>query len=181
MRSGAVQPYVAAITFSVFLPPPFPVSAADASAPLAATARGASSHVPVLVEFEGPPAARAYGDSQRNRPEAAQADLAPILLARFGATEIYRVTKALNAIAIFVERSEIPAIAKLPGVRSARILRPEFPSNATSVPFIGAPPLWNGSSGPDMSLTGAGVRIGIIDTGIDYIHSDFGGTGLLAD
>jgi subtilisin family serine protease len=162
-------------------------------------------HVAVLVELEEPPAARVYGNSLRGaqepggstrtsrtaaataaraqvgRNEATQAALAPILATRFGATEIYRVTKALNAMAVLVDLSAIPEMAKLPGVLSVRILRPEHPSNASSVPFIGAPPIWNGSAGAGVSLTGAGVRIGIIDTGLDYIHSDFGGTGLLAD
>jgi subtilisin family serine protease len=44
---------------------------------------------------------------------------------------------------------------------------------ASSVPFIGAPQAWAGLPG----TTGAGVRIGIVDTGIDYLHADFGGPG----
>ncbi len=53
--------------------------------------------------------------------------------------------------------------------------------NSTSVPFIGAPPAWGNTLGIGTNLTGAGVSIGIIDSGIDYQHTNFGGTGLLAD
>ncbi|MHC1766241.1 MAG: hypothetical protein AB9869_18400 [Verrucomicrobiia bacterium] len=43
---------------------------------------------------------------------------------------------------------------------------------STSVPFIGAPAVWSSALGAD----GRGVRIGIIDSGIDYTHANFGGS-----
>src|SRR5207302_386189 len=50
------------------------------------------------------------------------------------------------------------------------------PNNAVSVPFIGAPTVWQGSPG----FRGEGVKIAIIDTGIDYTHANFGGPGTVA-
>ena len=44
----------------------------------------------------------------------------------------------------------------------------------TAVPFVGADRLWNASG---VAATGKGVRVGIVDTGIDYLHADFGGLG----
>lgn len=44
---------------------------------------------------------------------------------------------------------------------------------SSSVPFIGAPQVWTSLPG----TTGAGVRVGIVDSGIDYLHADFGGNG----
>ena len=45
--------------------------------------------------------------------------------------------------------------------------------NAISVPFIGAPQVWQGTPG----FRGEHVKIAIIDTGIDYTHANFGGPG----
>ena len=178
-------------------------AAATVSVPLAPSSSQAPARVAVLVELEGPPAARVYGDVLRRsapggvsaaRDAAAAAAyvqsfanrtrqdaIVSQLVARAGATELYRVTNALNAVAVLADPSQLPEISALPGVRSARLLRPRFPTNASSVPFIGAPAAWAGTPGAVPGLTGAGVRIGIIDTGIDYVHSDFGGTGNLAD
>jgi uncharacterized repeat protein (TIGR01451 family) len=105
----------------------------------------------------------------------------PRLAERTGATELFRVSKALNAIVVLADPARLPEIARLAGVRSVRVLKLQYPTNATSVPFLGAPPAWAGTPGLLAGLTGAGVRVGIIDTGIDYIHSDFGGTGSLTD
>jgi subtilisin family serine protease len=41
------------------------------------------------------------------------------------------------------------------------------------VPFIGAPAVWGAPHG----ATGSGIRIGVVDSGIDYTHADFGGPG----
>ncbi len=49
------------------------------------------------------------------------------------------------------------------------------------MPFIGAPQVWTSTPDVPAGLRGHGLRIGIIDTGIDYVHGTFGGSGLLAD
>src|SRR5262249_12880155 len=48
--------------------------------------------------------------------------------------------------------------------------------NAVSVPRIGAPIAWSGVAG----VHGEGIKIAIIDTGIDYTHANFGGPGTVA-
>ena len=67
----------------------------------------------------------------------------------------------------------------LPGVKAVYMIDPEYPSLSTSVPFLGLPAAWSGAN--PLGVTGQGIKIGIIDSGIDYQHSTFGGTGLLAD
>ena len=155
--------------------------------------------VPVLVEVEGLPAARVFGTVLRgkagsggsSRAEAATAARAQVArnrasqaAARAAARRTLRGDGALS-------RHEGAECHRGPGQTGRRWPRsPDSPecvqpgcygwssrSNATSVPFIGAPPVWDGSSGLGSHLTGAGVTIGIIDSGVDYIHSDFGGTG----
>jgi subtilisin family serine protease len=91
----------------------------------------------------------------------------------YGARVIYRVKKVYNGIAADVDAATIPRIEGLPGVKAVHPITPKSISNASTVPLIGAPPIWDGA-GAD--LRGDGIRIGIIDTGIDYIHRNFGGT-----
>lgn len=96
------------------------------------------------------------------------------------ATPLYEATKAVNGLAYMVANSAtMDQLRQLPGVKAVHIIEQEFPSVSTSVPFIGAPAAWSGAS--PLGVTGQGIRIGIIDTGVDYQHATFGGTGLLAD
>ena len=48
--------------------------------------------------------------------------------------------------------------------------------NSTSVPFIGAPKVWK-----KFGARGQGMTLALVDTGIDYTHADFGGSGDPAD
>jgi len=50
------------------------------------------------------------------------------------------------------------------------------PTKVRGVPLIGAPLAWDGLSG----FHGEGVKIAVIDTGIDYTHANFGGPGTVA-
>jgi subtilisin family serine protease len=166
-------------------------------------ATAASRSVSVMVELADPPAAvdwaaaladkslprdlalakaRTAARAKIARLEPLQQHLAAALAAApINATELFRLTRVMNAVAVMVEPAKLDQIRALPGVKRARVITPEYPSNATSVPFIGAPKVWANTLGLPESLTGTGVRIGIIDTGIDYQHPMFGGTGLLAD
>ncbi len=44
-----------------------------------------------------------------------------------------------------------------------------------SVPLIGAPTVWDLSSPAGIPITGQGIVIAVVDTGIDYTHPDLGG------
>jgi minor extracellular serine protease Vpr len=48
--------------------------------------------------------------------------------------------------------------------------------NSTSVPFIGATKVWQ-----KYGAQGQGMTLALVDTGIDYTHKDFGGSGNPAD
>ncbi len=86
---------------------------------------------------------------------------------------IYATQRVLNGIAIRVDAGQLAAIAGLPGVSAVHPLVPEVLDHTSSVPLIGAPAIWQGADG----AAGAGITIGIIDTGIDYHHVNFGGPG----
>ena len=80
---------------------------------------------------------------------------------------------ALNGLAVAIARSQIASLTSLPGVRSVHRVNTYTVSNAVSVPYLDAPAVWQGHP----KLKGEGVKIAIIDTGIDYTHANFGGPG----
>lgn len=165
-------------------------------------ARTEDGRIQVLVELNDPPAAVIYGEAMRgaaasdrqaraqagalskaqvSKIEAAQRGVAGALTSSaIGARELYRVTKALNGIAVAVERDRIPEILKIAGVKRVVPILPEVPTNSTSVPFIGTPNVWANTIGLPAGADGTGMRIGIIDSGIDYLHPAFGGPGATA-
>jgi subtilisin family serine protease len=115
---------------------------------------------------------------QLSQVEAAQQRLLPLLTApALGAEVIYRVQRVYNGIVAYVDPTRVAALAALPGVKAVHPLVPDKLLTSTSVRYIGAPQVWQGSAG---STTGAGISIGIIDSGIDYLHRDFGGNASYA-
>jgi len=80
-----------------------------------------------------------------------------------------------NGFRVKVSPSEIAHLRALPGVRSVGRVELHKLDNIDSVPWIGAPEVWAALG------KGEGVKIGIIDTGIDYTHANFGGSGNPAD
>lgn len=92
-----------------------------------------------------------------------------------GATELSALRVGANGFRVSVKVRDIPALLKLPGVISVARVAMHKPSNESSVPWIGAPDVW--ATGSD----GDGVTIAVIDTGIDYLHANFGGSGDAAD
>ena len=91
-----------------------------------------------------------------------------------GIKEIYRVQRVLNGIVYQTDLRNLAALRALPGVTSVTVLRPKVTDNGHTVPFINVPALW---SRPTSPLHGENVKVGVIDTGIDYTHANFGGPG----
>ena len=119
--------------------------------------------------------ANAAAKKQLGQIKAAQAKVRQALRHPSIDAEIFFETqRTFNGFGAYVNASRLDAIKAIEGVESVHLLLPQSPSNAGSVPFIGAPAAWVSGSG---SNTGTGIRIGVIDTGIDYIHTNFGGPG----
>src|SRR5512136_2030909 len=154
-----------------------------------------NGRVAVMVELSEPPVAEVYARHLRasalsmgaraSAVAVAQAQLARInqeqdavvsALAgpQVGAGVLYRAQRAYNGVAIEVDAGKLDEIRRLPGVKAVHALVPKRVSNNTSVPFIGSPQLWNPTG---LAVTGAGIKVGVIDTGVDYLHKDFGGSG----
>jgi minor extracellular serine protease Vpr len=82
---------------------------------------------------------------------------------------------AYNGMKVRIAADRMKELAALPGVVAVRPLQLVKPQNVRSIPFIGTPAVWQG-----LGLHGEGVKIAIIDTGIDYTHANFGGPGTAA-
>lgn len=95
---------------------------------------------------------------------------------RLGGTVLGQFQHALNGIKVRGTPEQIRAFAALPGVIAVKTVRTYHLVNAHSVPFIGAPQVWQGPPG----LHGEHIRIAVIDTGVDYTHANFGGPGTVA-
>jgi minor extracellular serine protease Vpr len=83
---------------------------------------------------------------------------------------------AINGIKVRATPAQIRSFATLPGVVAVKGVRIYHLDNAHSVPFIGAPQVWQNPPG----LHGEHIRLAVIDTGVDYTHANFGGPGTVA-
>ena len=90
-----------------------------------------------------------------------------------GGTVTAQFQAAYNGFAVRIAASKASVLATIPGVVGVFRSLLYTQSNIHGIPLIGAPAAWGGTP----SFTGTGMKIGDIDTGLDYTHADFGGTG----
>ncbi len=82
---------------------------------------------------------------------------------------------ALNAVMLEVDAADLAALAADPAVASIRpVINYELALSET-VPYIG------GAAVQGLGYDGSGVRVAVLDTGIDYYHANLGGSGDPAD
>ena len=91
-------------------------------------------------------------------------------LRALGIPVISTYQKVLNGVQVRARPSKFKALLALPGVESIHPVRILVPLRGDSVPHIGSPQVIQ-----ELGIDGSDVDIGIIDTGVDYIHQDFGG------
>ena len=87
-----------------------------------------------------------------------------------GASVRWRYRIVANGLAVVLPASEVDRAGRLPGVRMVYPSVTYGPALDRAPQQIGAPQLW----GPDLTgSTGAGLKIGVIDTGVDHSHPFF--------
>ncbi|MCM2332821.1 MAG: S8 family serine peptidase, partial [Anaeromyxobacteraceae bacterium] len=93
-----------------------------------------------------------------------------------GTTELFRLQRVYNGIVYRTDDAGVARLRALPGARAVHDLALHEVENARGVAFVGAPQLWS----LGVPVRGDGIRVGVIDTGIDYLHANFGGPGTKA-
>ena len=93
-----------------------------------------------------------------------------------GGRVLAQFQSALNGIKVQIPASKLSTLSALPGVTALLPVHEDVPDNVTSVPYIGAPTVWDAPT----NFRGEGIKIAVIDTGIDYTHANFGGLGTVA-
>ena len=91
-----------------------------------------------------------------------------------GGQELGRLSKVLDALIINIDSSQVNALASLPNVASIRPVQTYQIELSDVVPYIGATAVHN------LGFDGTGVRVAVLDSGIDYTHADLGGPGTAA-
>jgi subtilisin family serine protease len=147
----------------------------------------------VMLELAGEPSAVTYtkargmgasesdagraGKSRKQANERAQGDvIADIASSGIDATVLYQVQTAYNGIAVQAEPGAVADLLDLPGVAAVHEIPLVELDNHSSVPLIGSQIAWS-----SYGKTGTGMSIAVIDTGVDYVHRGFGGSGSSAD
>ena len=145
-------------------------------------AHGPAPTAEVVVTLKTPPLSvfgrsllSARHASYLQRIEAQQAVVAARIVQAVPASRIrWRYRLVANGLAVVLPRSEIPALARVPGV--ARVWpNVRYHSLATKLgpQQIGADKLW----GANFDTAGNGMKIGIIDDGVDAAHPYFNPSG----
>ena len=145
--------------------------------------------VTVMVEMTGAPVAVEQGKATaegselsktqraafRSSLKARQDAIAPSIR-RLGGVVQSQLQDAYNGMRVRIAASKVGELRVLANVKAIRHIERHTPTNANSVPFLEVPSVWQ-----DLGLTGQGITVAVIDTGIDYYHANFGGSGDPAD
>ena len=143
----------------------------------------------VVVQLGGDPvsvqedhAGRHFAGAEKQAATAALAasqDAIRPAIEALGGTVIGDYQLAYNGLKVNIDARQLTALAALPnviGVHKLQKMEPVRPENVNGVQLIGAPAAW-ASAG---KYTGKGIKVAVIDTGIDYTHAELRRAGHVA-
>jgi subtilisin family serine protease len=143
-------------------------------------AAAAGDRTEVVVVLKKPALAVAMGRRARHSPgylralEADQAAVEHEIARRIPSAHVrWRYRFVLDGLAVVVPRRRVALLGTVPGVAHVYPSVEYHASLDQSVPLIKARQLW----GPTRAGAGQGIKIGIIDDGVDQAHPFFSATG----
>src|SRR6185437_6688892 len=163
-------------------------AATPSSSKISTALQGARGQVDVVVQLTGAPLAVANGVDSKHvggrlsrgaqmaftRDIQTHQDSLLQKIMALGGTEVGRVRIAYNAVIVQVDASKLDAIAQNPEVMTIRGVGRYTVADDSTNPYIGATKL------QAAGIDGTGVRVAMLDSGIDYTHFDLGGPGTVA-
>jgi len=155
-------------------------AAATAARRLEPSLLGATGRQRVIVRLTQPAAAQAEGPAAQGLArQAAQVQQGAVIGAARALDANARVLGTLkivlNAVMLDIDAAALPALAANPNVAAISLVRDYELDLSETVEYIGATKLH------DMGYDGTGIIVAVIDSGIDYTHIAFGGSGDPAD
>jgi len=126
----------------------------------------------IIVLLDSPPLAEAPG--MKSEIDAEQQAFRRALAVRVPAARVgWRYRLVANGFSVSLPSSQVPRLTTLPGVRDVLPSATYGPQLDRTPQQIGAPALW----GPTLDTAGQGMKIGIIDSGVDAGHPFFDPAG----
>jgi minor extracellular serine protease Vpr len=123
----------------------------------------------------GAPSSKALSGPDQSKAAAAALHAQADAIAQaksLGGTVTFRYKVLINAFSARLSAKAAAALAQRADVRSVQPVSIVTKALSTSVPFIGAPQVWS-----TFGVRGQGMRVAVVDTGIDYTHASFDGEG----
>ena len=179
-RNQTARPLPAAIDGLKLDTPATATADAVATRRLEPGLRGATGRQRVIVRLTQPAAAEVTDPAaQGPARQAAQVQQGAVIGAARALDANARVLGTLkivlNAVMLDIDAAALPALAANPNVATISLVRDYEVDLSETVEYIGA------TAVQEMGYDGTGIVVAVIDSGIDYTHIAFGGSGDPAD
>ncbi len=136
--------------------------------------------VHVIVEMEQAPVVVYQNSMESKAPVDVEAYLSRLQsmhalvaprIQKLGGQVLFDMYHAYNGFQIAIPADKVAELMSLPYVKAVHPVHIHTVDLSASVPLIGAPQAWNAG------FDGTGMKVAVVDTGIDYTHAVFGGPG----
>lgn len=136
---------------------------------------GVTGRQQVLVRLAGAPVAGSNGSVTREQVAAEQAAFISRILATAPSSEVLATTQlALNSVVLSIDAQDLVKLARDSSINRVVPVGNYRLDLSETVPYIGA------DTAHDLGAKGKGIKVAVIDSGIDYTHAALGGPGTQA-